>query len=176
MSRRQTLLVSAFFVFAGCNQSQPAPPASGPVASCAKGWLSDALYPDGSCATACQAKTPECPASDCVQRSFHGYLAGGVEVEVAVSYSASMGTMSTVTMGSKRSYEITSDTTYVLTPPGGEQGTITASCKNGQLVDTKSGSSLTSGVWAPASNGFAQGLDAQFNAGKLSWSGVPVQK
>lgn len=173
-SRRFTL--ASLVLLAACTQSQPAPqPQNGaPVSTCMNGWLYDT--PDGTCTIACQEKTPECAAADCVARSFTGYLAGGVEVEVVVSYSATMGTMSTISAASKRSYAITSDTTYVLSPPGGAAGTVTASCNAGNLVDTRSGGALTSGSSSPASNAFSQALNAQINTGTLSWSGVAVTK
>jgi hypothetical protein len=160
---------------AACTTSQPDPtpqPQQGlPVATCMSGWMYST--PDSGCSLACKRPTPECAASDCIQRTFSGYLSG-VDVEAVVSYSASLGTMSTVADVTKGTYQITGDTTYVLTPPGGSDGTITASCVNGDLVDTKSGGALTSGTRVPASGGFPQALDAQINAGNVRWSAVPV--
>lgn len=175
MTREKFVLLSLLALATACTQSQ-SQQMSGPIAVCAKGWMYDTLTPDGTCANACQAKTPECAASDCVQKPFTAYLANGALVNVVVSYSASMGTMSTITQASKTSYAITSDTTYVVTPPGGAQGTVTASCKNGQLLPTKSGDSITSGAWIAAPTGFSQALDTQVNAGRASWTGVPVSK
>jgi hypothetical protein len=134
---------------------------SQPLSVCAQGWLIDTTH--SNCDGACLAKTPECGHTDCYEATVNGFLANGVAIDFMMSYSASAGTMSTISDYTKRTYTI-GDTTINETPGN----PLSASCADGQL--TLGGYE----IYAPASTAFTAAFNQQYASGKTLWVGVPV--
>ncbi len=154
LQRRRELLIIllGFAAVAGC--------AKEPLGKCVVGWWRDPLYDGCVCPT-----QPECQSNDCKAIPVLGFNTDGTYYGGTVSWSAQMGTMSSVGPMTKGTYTVT-DTSITFVRGPGDQFTNMVTCDGSSM--TVNGTNKVR-----ASAGLATGLAAATVSG-LSWKNVAI--
>jgi len=144
----------------GSSEDMATQPDAGPLPVCIQGWFLDPT--DNPCGLCGAAQTPECSQTDCVQKSFAGFLQGAVHYDGIITYSAKGRTMSTVSTAKKDTYAVVNATTIDI---AGKP--VAAVCSFNEV--TLGGFSKSR-----ASVGLAAAFDGATASGAVSWTGVAV--